>query len=58
MHIFLCIHGIYTHFLSYENIAYRLLFPDVLFSGFFRHICISAGRGADSSSVAEYVFEQ
>lgn len=43
----------YTHFLSNENIACRLLLPDVLFSVSFRHICISAGRGAESSSVVE-----
>lgn len=50
--------NIYTYFLSHENIAYRLLFPDVLFSLSLRRICISAGRGTGSSNVAEYVFEQ
>lgn len=48
--IYLCLRGIYTHiFSSYENIAYRLLFPDVLFSVSFRHVCISAGRGTGTA---------
>lgn len=34
----------HTYFLNYENIAYRLLFPDVSFSVSFGHIYISAGR--------------
>lgn len=59
MNIYLCVHGMYTHtFLSCENVAGRLLLPDILFSVSFRHICISAGRGTDSSNVAEYVFQQ
>lgn len=50
MCIYLCLHGKYTHFfLSCENIAYRLLFPDVLFSVSFRHVCISAGRGTGTA---------
>lgn len=36
--------NMHTYFLNYENIAYRLRFPDVLFSVSFGHIYISAGR--------------
>lgn len=58
MYLSTCTQNMHTYFLNYENVAYRLLFPDVLFSVSFGHIYISAGRETDSSNVAEYVFEQ
>lgn len=53
MYLSTCTQNMHTYFLNYENIAYRLLFPDVLFSVSFGHIYISAGRETDSSNVAE-----
>lgn len=58
MYLSACAQNMHVYFLNCENIAYRLLFPDVLFSVSFGHIYISAGRETDNSNVAEYVFEQ